>query len=72
MSKIRKPGRALLRTYIQPRATTYGIRVQARVVDVRTGRDIKCSRDTTSEAVACAKAQALAKPAARSHKKKGS
>jgi hypothetical protein len=62
MGKIRKPGPALLRTYIRPRTVAGSLRVQARVIDVRTGKDIKYSGDTISEAVACAKKLALPGP----------
>lgn len=65
MGKIRKPGRALFHTYCRPRDTAGSRTFQARVVDVRTGEDIKCSSDTFDSAVSCAKRQVLAAGAAR-------
>lgn len=65
MGKIRKPGRALFHTYCHPRNTAGGRTFQARVIDVRTGSDIKCSSDTFDGAVSCAKRQVLAAGAAR-------
>jgi hypothetical protein len=59
MGKIRKPGKALFHTYIHPKITGAGRTFQARVVDVRTGSDIKCSSDTFDSAVSCAKQQVL-------------
>ena len=72
MGKIRKPGRALFHTYIRPKITGAGRTFQARVVDVRTGSDIKCSGDTIDSAVSCAKRQVMAAETARkpkSHRK---
>ena len=61
MGKIRKPGRALTRTYIRmkPPAKGKGKRFQARVMDVRVGTDIKCSGDTIDQALRCARRQAI-------------
>jgi len=61
---IRKPGRALFRTYIYPKTNTKGRRFQARVVDVRTGQDIKNTSDTFEKAVSWAESRMLAKKSA--------
>ena len=59
MGKIRKPGRALTRTYIRMKGEGKGKSFQARVLDVRTGTDIKCSGDTIDQALRCASRQAI-------------
>ena len=59
MGKIRKPGRALTRTYIRMKGKGEGESFQARVLDVRTGTDIKCSGDTIDHALKCARKQAI-------------
>ena len=55
MGKIRKPGKALTRTYIQIKGKTF----QARVKDVRIGTDIKCSSPSMDQALKCARRQAI-------------
>jgi hypothetical protein len=59
MGKIRKPGRALTRTYIRMQDPATGRSFQARVMDVRAGTDIKCSRTTIDQALKCARIQAI-------------
>ena len=63
MGKIRKPGRALTRTYIRmkesPKGRSKGKSFQARILDVRTGTDIKCSGDTIDQVLKCARSQAI-------------
>ena len=59
MGKIRKPGRALTRTYIRMKDPAGGKPFQARVIDVRTSTDIKCSGDTIDQALKCARKQAI-------------
>ena len=58
MGKIRRPGRALTRTYIKVKASK-GKPFQARVIDVRIGTDIKCSGNSIDQALKCAKHQAI-------------
>jgi hypothetical protein len=55
MGKIRKPGKALTRTYIRIKGKTF----QARVRDVRAGTDIKCSGPSMDQALKCARRQAI-------------
>jgi hypothetical protein len=59
MGKIRRPGRALTRTYIRMKGKGKGKPFQARVIDVRTGTDIKCSGATIDQALRCARKQAI-------------
>ena len=59
MGKIRKPGKALTRTYIRMTSADGEKTFQARVRDVRTGTDIKCSGDTIDQALKCARKQAI-------------
>ena len=59
MGKIRKPGRALTRTYIQVKDTSGDKAFQARVMDVQAGTDIKCSGTTIDQALKCARKQAI-------------
>lgn len=61
MGKIRKPGKALTRTYIRMTASNKGKAFQARVKDVRAGTDIKCSGNTIDQALRCARKQAIKK-----------
>jgi hypothetical protein len=55
VAKPRRPGRALTRTYVQPHDTLKGRTYQARVIDVQTRSDIKCTSSTIKNAIACAK-----------------
>ena len=59
MGKIRRPGKAITRTYIRMTSPDKGKRFQVRVRDVRTGADIKCSGDTIDQALKCARTQAI-------------
>jgi len=59
MGKLRKPGKALTRTYIRMPGVDKGKAFQARVLDVRAGTDIKCSGDTIDQALKCARKQAI-------------
>jgi len=61
MGKIRRPGRALTHTYIKMKGKGKGKgkSFQARVLDVRTGTDIKCSGATIDQALRCARKQAI-------------
>jgi hypothetical protein len=59
MGKIRKPGKALTRTYIRMTGADKGKAFQARVLDVRAGADIKRSGDTIDQALKCARKQAI-------------
>lgn len=61
MGKIRKPGKALTRTYIKMTGSSKGKAFQARVMDVRAGTDIKCSGNTIDQALRCARKQAIKK-----------
>ena len=61
MGKIRKPGKALTRTYIRMTGASKGKAFQARVMDVRAGTDIKCSGNTIDQALRCARKQAIKK-----------
>ena len=55
MSKPRRTGPALVRTYIKPHDTRRGRSFQARVIDVRTGADVKQSAPTILQALEQAK-----------------
>ena len=59
MGKIRKPGRAMTRTYIKMKTTAGTKSFQARVMDLRVGTEIKCSGDTIDQALRCASRQAI-------------
>ena len=59
MGKIRQPGRALTRSYIQVKDTSGDKTFQARVMDVQAGTDIKCSGTTIDQALKCARNQAI-------------
>ena len=59
MGKIRKPGKALTRTYIRRMDSPLCKAFQARVVDVRAHTDVKCSGDTIDQALRCARIQAI-------------
>jgi hypothetical protein len=59
VGKIRKPGKTLTRTYIRKKDSPLGKAFQARVIDVRTGADIKCSGDTIDQALGCARIQTI-------------
>ena len=59
MGKIRKPGRALTRTYIRMQNPATGRSFQARVRDVLAGTDIKCSSTTIDQALRGARDQAI-------------
>ena len=51
MSKPRRTGPALVRTYIKPHDTRGGRTFEARVIDVRTGADVKRSASTIGQAI---------------------
>jgi hypothetical protein len=59
MGKIRKPGRAMTRTYIKMKTTAGTKSFQARVMDLRVGTDIKCSGKTIDRALRCARNRAI-------------
>ena len=58
MSKPRRTGPALVRTYIRPHDTRRGRIFQARVIDVRTGMDVKQSASTVEQAIKQARLRA--------------
>ena len=65
MGKIRKPGPALTRTYIRPDRDVNNKTFHARVIDVRSGSDIKCSGKSMEDALSCARTRAMGKGSRR-------
>jgi hypothetical protein len=59
MGKIRKPGKALTRTYIRMPGADKGKAFQVRVLNVWVGTDIKRSGDTIDQALKRARKQAI-------------
>ena len=54
MSKPRRPGRVLVRTYVKPHDTLKGRTYQARAIDVQARSDLKCTSSTIENAIVCA------------------
>ena len=54
VSKPRRPGRVIVRTYVKPHDTLKGRTYQARAIDVQAHSDIKCTSSTIDRAIGCA------------------